>query len=307
MPAVVRACRRFTQWLTDPTPGGRIAALRTVVYLFIPADLLYFTPWIRGHGHLPGELYQPLLIGRLLPLPVPTEGLVHGVWLALLITAPLAATGRFPRLLGWTIFILYFEWMIIGFSYGKVDHDRIGFLVALAVLPTLARARHGDRTLTEAGGWAVRMIQLAVIGTYFLSAIAKLTYGAQWLTGATLVRAVLRRGDDWYSWWTLDHPELLVVAQWLILGFELATPVVFLVGPRLRYLMIGGLYGFHAMTMLAVGIAFWPHLVAMLSFFPLERVRPLHRLGLAARRVLGRRARPQSPASRTPARSRAPA
>jgi hypothetical protein len=48
------------------------------------------------------------------------------------------ATGRAPRLLGWTIFVLYFEWMIIAMSYGKVDHDRFAFLVALAVLPTVA-------------------------------------------------------------------------------------------------------------------------------------------------------------------------
>ncbi len=53
--------------------------------------------------------------------------------------------------------------MIIAMSYGKVDHDRFGLLVALAVLPTAGRARHGDKETTEAGGWALRMTQLGVV------------------------------------------------------------------------------------------------------------------------------------------------
>ena len=71
------------------------------------------------------------------------------------------------------MFALYFEWMIIAMSYGKVDHDRFGLLVALAVLPTAGRARHGDPTLSERGGWALRMTQLAVVATYFLSVLGQ--------------------------------------------------------------------------------------------------------------------------------------
>lgn len=262
-------------WFTEPVPRGRIAAFRSVIYLFVVADLLWVTRWIRGHADVPGELYVPLMVGRILPLPVPTEALVHGIWWALLATAAVAATARFPRLLGWTVFALYFEWMIIAMSYGKVDHDRIAFLMALAVLPTLGRARHGDRTLTESGGWAMRMVQIAVIATYFLAAWAKFRYaGLDWLTGATLTRAVLRRGT-WFSDWTVDVPGLLVFGQFAIIGFELVSPIVFFVRQRWRYWLIGYFYLFHLVTYLALGIAFWPHLVAMLCFLPLEKVRPL--------------------------------
>ncbi|MGH3738042.1 MAG: MFS transporter permease [Micromonosporaceae bacterium] len=274
--------RRVADWFTEPVPKGRIAAFRTVTYLFVIADLVFFTTWIRLHADVPGELYQPLLVGRILPLPVPTEGLVHGVWWALLITSAVAATARFPRLLGWTIFALYFEWMIIAMSYGKVDHDRIAFLMALAVLPTLGRARHGDRTPTEAGGWALRMVQIAVIATYFLAAWAKLRYaGIDWLTGATLTRAVLRRGTE-FSLWTVEVPGLLIFGQFAIVGFELMSPIIFFVKRRWQYWLIGYFYVFHVVTYLALGIAFWPHLVAMLCFLPLEKLRPLawlrHRL-----------------------------
>ena len=54
-------------------------------------------------------------------------------------------------------------WMLVAMSYGKVDHDRFAFLVALAVLPTVRRARHGDRSLNESAGWAIRVTQIAVI------------------------------------------------------------------------------------------------------------------------------------------------
>ena len=166
-----------TRWLTEPVPLGRLAAFRTLVYLFVIADLVVFTPWVRAHADVPGELYRPLLIGRLLPLPAPTPALVWGVFAGPVVSAAVAATGRLPRLAGTVVALLYLEWMIIAFSYGKVDHDRFGLLVALAVLATVGRARHGDATRSEAAGWALRATQLAVVATYFLAAFARLRLG----------------------------------------------------------------------------------------------------------------------------------
>ena len=47
------------RWLFAPVPLGRIAAFRTLVYLFVAADLVVFTPWVRAHASTPGDLYQP--------------------------------------------------------------------------------------------------------------------------------------------------------------------------------------------------------------------------------------------------------
>ena len=224
---------------------------------------------------MPGDLYQPLLIGRLLPLPTPTETLVTVIFWALLLLALLAATGRAPRLLGWAVCALYLEWMIIAMSYGKVDHDRFGLLVALAVLPTAGRARHGDTTRTEAGGWALRVTQIAVICTYFLAAWAKLRFGGlDWLTGSVLARAIIRRGTDLADL-IAQVPYLLIVAQFGIVAFELLSPMVFFLPPRWRLAMVGFFYSFHVVTIATITISFAPHLAAMTSFLPLERVRPL--------------------------------
>lgn len=263
-----------TRWLTAPVPLGRVAAFRTLVYLFVIADLLLFTPWVRAHAAVPGELYQPLLAGRLLPLPTPTAGLVWGVFAALLVSAAVAATGRLPRLAGSATALLYLEWMIIAFSYGKVDHDRFGLLVALAVLPTVGRVRHGDLTRSRAAGWALRVTQLAVVATYFLAAWAKLRFGGlDWLTGGTLTWAIIRRGT-WLAEILLTAPWILIAAQVGIITFELASPLVFVLRERWRYAAVGFLYSFHVVSFATITISFLPHTVAMAAFLPLERVRP---------------------------------
>jgi hypothetical protein len=266
---------RVIGWLTEPVPKGRIAAFRTVVYLFVAADITFFTGWVRAHAGVPGELYRPLFVARVLHLPVPTRVLVLAIFWILLAAALAAASGRAHRLLGWPIFLLYFEWMIIAMSYGKVDHDRFGLLVALAVLPTAGKARHGDPTLTERGGWALRMTQFGVIAAYFLAAWAKLRFGGiAWLTGATLTRAVVRRGT-WFADELVKIPNLMVVSQFGIMAFELLSPLVFVLPRKWRLRAVAGFYAFHVMVMATITISFLPHLAAMTSFLPLERFRPI--------------------------------
>jgi hypothetical protein len=262
----------ISRWLTAPVPLGRIAAFRTITYLFVVGDLTIFTPWIRGHANTPGDLYQPLRVGRLLHLPVPDALLVHAVFWGLLITALAAATGRMPRLLGLVVFLLYSEWMVIGMSYGKVDHDRVGFLVALAVLPTVDAARHGDQRQSEAAGWALRVTQIAVVCTYFLAAFAKLRFGGiDWPISSVLAQAIIRRGTPLADL-IAGVPGLLILAQFGILAFELTSPLIFFVPERRRALVMVFFYLFHLVTFATITISFAPHLVAMTSFLPLEKV-----------------------------------
>jgi pilus assembly protein TadC len=59
------------------------------------------------------------------------------------------------------------------------------------------------------------------------------------------------------------------------MAFELSTPIVFFLRGRAYYLQVALMYAFHLMVFVAVTISFIPHLVAMTSFLPLERLRPL--------------------------------
>jgi hypothetical protein len=277
-----------TSWLFRPAPLGRIAALRTAAYVFVPVDVLVTTPWVVQHADVPGSLYRPLLIGRVLHLPTP-GGWVEALRWLLVGACAVAANGRLPRLLGALIAVMYLEWMIVGFSYGKVDHDRVGFLVLLAVLPTIGRARHGDGTATEAAGWIVSMTALAVVATYFLSAFAKLRFGGwDWVDGATLTRAVVRRGT-WLSTPLLDHAWVLHAFQYVLLAIELLVSPLLLVhwrDERVTWLLVGGFYAFHVMTFLTISIVFLPHCVALLALLPLERISVRRVPALGAREAI---------------------
>jgi hypothetical protein len=263
---------RVFEWWFTPLPRGRVAVLRTAVYVFIWFDVLLVRPWVFDHGTVPGDLYQPLFIGRWLPLPTPTPAVTIAIAVGLLASAAMAAAGRAPRVAGAAAFCLYLEWMLIAFSYGKVDHDRFAFLVALAVLPTVGPARWGDRRADPATGWAVRSIQVAVVATYFLASFAKLRFGGLgWVNGATLTRAVLRRGT-FLAQPLLQWPWVLKAGQYGIMAFELASPLLLLIPRRIGYIMLAAAIAFHLVTYAAIGIIFHPHTLCLLAFLPLERL-----------------------------------
>jgi hypothetical protein len=266
MTAVVR-------WWTAPVPLARVAILRAALYLFVIIDMYLFVNDVVPHGYAP-EFYKPLLIGRILPLPTPTPTLVHVLQYVLIAACLVAATGRLPRLAGWTVAACFLEWVIIGMSYGKVDHDHLPLIVALLVLPTVGRAEFRDATPSEAAGWALRCIQVAVILTYFLSAVAKSIRSGWpwgWANGAVFVWAISRRGSD-LARNLLDHPEILRLAQWGLILVEIASPVVLFLKGRLLALAAVFFLSFHLVTYLAIGIHFLPTVICWLAFAPLERL-----------------------------------
>ena len=272
------------RWLFRTAPLGRIAALRTVAYLFVPVDVFLTTPWVTAHAQVPGPLYQPLLIGRVLHLPTPGPWVEVLRWV-LVLAALVATTGRLPRLLGALVAMLYLEWMVIAFSYGKVDHDRFGFLVLLA-RPGHGRdgPAPGHPQVGSAAGYGRRHDDFAVVATYFLSALAKLRFGGlDWVDGATLTRAVVRRGT-WLSTPLLDHAWVLHAFQYVLIGVELLVSPLLLVrwrDERLTWLLVAGFYLFHVMTFLTISIVFLPHCVALLALLLLEQLAVRRRAPIA--------------------------
>ena len=259
------------RWWLAPMPRSRVAWLRLFVYGFVWVDVLVLRPWVRRHGDVPAVLHDPLAINSWLPLPTPTPAVTDAVMVLLLATAALAATGRASRVIGAVVGLLYLEWMLIAFSYGKVDHDRFAFLVALAVLPTVGRASLRDHRVSAKAGWAIRSIQLAVVATYFLAVVAKHRYGdglLTWLDSTTVAGAVVRRGT-FLADPLLERPWTLHATQYVIVALELASPLL-LVGGRIGRWMLATLVAFHAATFAGVDIAFWPHLLCLLAFVPLE-------------------------------------
>lgn len=283
--ATATGSSRLGRWLFAPVPLSRAAAFRTVVYLFVMLDAVFWSNTTKAKADISTQLYVPLRIARILWfMPEPTHAVVTGTFWGLVILGPLAAFGRFPRVLGIAVFLLYLEWMLVAMSYGKVDHDRFGILIALALLPTIGRARHGDATPSEAAGWVFRMVQLAVVATYFLAAWAKLRFGGvKWMWSNTLAWAVSRRGTM-FSKWLLNYPLILQLTQVGMIAFEALSPLIFWAKEKTQHKVVAGLYLFHLITALSLTITFTPHLVAMLAFLPLEKVTPIE----WARRLVAR-------------------
>jgi hypothetical protein len=271
--------QRLTDWWFPEVPLARIALLRLAVFGFVVVDVLWLRTAGWYHGHADPTWYEPLVVGELLRLPPASVFLVEALRWGCVGLALAAMSGRFPRALGWGTAVCWAWYQYVAFSYGKVDHDRADFLVALFVLPTVGMAHLSDSQRSQAAGFALRCVQLMAIATYFLAGIAKIRFGGwEWVNSATLARAVIRRGT-WLSEWMLDFPFLLHAAQWGLLAAELASPLIFLLSARWQRRVVGLWFAFHVATYASITIAFWPHLVMMLSFLPLESYRDtvLHR------------------------------
>jgi hypothetical protein len=275
---VTGALGAVARWWTQPVARARIAWLRTFLYLFVVVDMLVWVNDVVPHGYAP-ELYRPLAIGRYLPLPEPSPALVHGLQIVLIAACLVGATGRLPRLAGWVVAVGFLEWLILGMSFGKVDHDHLALLVAVWVLPTAGPARHRDGTPTEAAGWAVRCIQVAVVATYFLSAISKSIRSGWpwgWANGAVFTWAISRRGTE-LGQLLLEYPWLLRIGQWTIILAELLSPVILFLRGRALALAAAFWLSFHLLTFLMIGIHFLPTVICWLAFAPLERLLPAPR------------------------------
>lgn len=275
MTRVIGAGRAALGWWLAPVPLARVAMLRAAIYLFVIYDIFTLTNDVIPMTHAP-DFYQPTMIGRILPLPTPTLALTQTLQVVIIVGALVAASGRLPRLAGWVVAAAFFEWMIISQGYGYVQHDHLALMVAVAVLPTIGRARFTDPGASEAAGWAFRCIQIATIATYLGSAIAKWVRSgspAAWANGAVFVWALIRRGTE-LSRWATDYPLLLQIGQWVLLIAEFLSPVVLFLRGRALYLAIVFFLGFHLVTYLALGIHFLPTVICWLAFLPLERLVP---------------------------------
>jgi hypothetical protein len=257
-------------------PLGRIAVFRVVIYTFVVADLFLFVNDVIPHAAGDDDLYRPLLLRRVLELPAPSLPYAEALRVVLVVGCGLLAWGRLPRpagtVVGLAVALAFTDWVSIGMSYSKVDHDHLALVVALWVLPTVGRSRFRDVTRSEAAGLALLCVQVAVVSCYFLSAWAKVRFGGwDWVTGATFTWAVIRRGTP-LGRLLLDPPWLLVAGQFALFTLEAAAPLLLFLRGRWLYLLVGVYVAFHAVTFAGITIHFLPHAICLTAFLPVERL-----------------------------------
>lgn len=266
---------RIVRWWFSPVPLARVAVFRALVYLFIIWSVFNLTNDVVGHGYAP-ELYRPTLLGRALPFPEPSVPLAYGLLAVIVVGGLVAASGRLPRLAGWTVAAAYLAWMVNTQGFAYVSHDHMALVAAALLLPTVGAAHFTDNRTSESAGWVLRCVQVLTVATYAGSALAKVIYNSSltaWANSSIFTWAIMRRGSALVEW-TLEVPVVLRLSQWGVFLLEVLTPVVFWLRGRWQYAMICVFFAFHLMTYLALGIHFLPTIVCWFAFFPLERVVP---------------------------------
>ncbi|CAA9387817.1 MAG: hypothetical protein AVDCRST_MAG75-1386 [uncultured Propionibacteriaceae bacterium] len=278
----------IVNWFMPVVPQARIAILRTVIYLFVIIDMHLIVRDPIPLSRQP-ELYSPLMVARLFHLPTPSPAITITLYVVLWVSCLVAAANRVPRLAGLVVAAAFTWWTSIGMGYGKVDHDHLALMVALWVLPTagVVAGRWRDTEPSARAGWALKCIQIAVVSTYFLSAITKIRSGGwsvtSWPNSAILMWAIIRRPHG-LGQYLMDYPMLLRGMQWMAFLAELTSLVVLWL--RGRALLVAALFwlSFHVFTVAILYIHFAPTLVCWLAFAPLERCAPRVRRVVASRR-----------------------
>ncbi|MFI0373861.1 hypothetical protein ACH35V_38885 [Actinomadura sp. 1N219] len=284
----------WDRWWFSPVPRARVAWLRILAYAFLPFDMLLLTGSSLAHARLPADLYQPVLLARLLHIPAPTPWSMYTLLVVTIAAGLVAATGRvLPRATGYVAACGYLWWVTISMSYGKVDHDHLALVVALFALPSVGRARIGDARGCEASAWSVRCIQIGVVAAYFLSAWAKVRIGGfpAWPNGNTVQWALSRRGTP-FGRSLIGYSPVLKASQWIMFVAEAVSPVILFLRGRPLYLMVLFFAGFHVVTYALMTIHFLPHAIWLAAFLPLERLT-----GLLPERLRGRTAADETTAS----------
>ena len=275
-PAEAASANPFLRWFMPAVPLARVAVFRVFIYVFIIIDVLTISGDVIAHGWTP-EFYQPLWLARFLHIPA-VSVLGAQILLALIIVfSLLAAAGILQRISGWAVAITFGAWMFYTQGYGYVAHDHMALVIAAFVLPTIGTARFRDvGTASARAGWALRMVQIAVVLTYFYSVLMKWIASGNithWANGAVIIWALMRRGAEWSKPF-LEMPGLLIAAQWATLVFEFLSPVVLFLKGKWLYGAVVFFCLFHLMTYIALGIHFLPTVICWAAFLPLEKLVP---------------------------------
>jgi hypothetical protein len=284
---VTERLRRIAGWFVPSMPEARVALVRVVVYLFALVDVLAFVDDVIPKAQL-GAAYSPLALARVLNLPAPSPALAYTLRAVIVIGCVVAATGRFPRAVGYPVAAAFVWWVLLGMSYGKVDHDHLALIVALAVLPSAGRCRIDGRESNRAAGWALRCIQVGVVATYALSALTKVrgTGWIGWPQSAVLAWAFVRRPNP-VNAALVPHPAVLIAMQWTVYVAEWLSPLALFLRGRALAVIVCFWLGFHAITFALMGIHFLPTAVCWAAFVPLDALPAAVRRRRAARAAAG--------------------
>jgi len=248
---------------------------------------------------LPEEIYNPLLIIRIMLAPVgwgalPPDGLMHAVFY-------FAAFSGFSSFIGWrtNISLLIFTACMIllqGFiySFGEIHHREAVLMIALLVLAFAPCGRYwsidsfrgrgfnqlvdspeSSATHSEFAYWPIFVCKVFLALMYISAIASKLsTSGLGWANGYTLQALMgidgLRWGSPLAIWMSQQH-YLLMLGQIVVVIFQ-STFWLVLFFPRLGYIYFPMGLAFHIMIFATLRAPFWHWMLLYFLFIPYTNI-----------------------------------
>jgi len=297
---VRRVLSRIDRFWYRPAPATRLAALRIIIGGFALGYVLIRGPYLMGYADFDASQFQPTGVTSVLSGTLPDD--VLRALVAITIVAGVAfVAGAGYRITG-PIFAMLLLF-VIGYrnSFGQIFHTEnlmVIHVMVLALAPaadavSLDSWRRGEPRTPEPDGrygWAIQLMCLLTVLTYFISGQTKLrNAGLEWVTTDSLRNFIaydnLRKAElgDSYSF----IGAALVTHGWMFkplaafaLAVELGAPLAML-GGRIAKLWALSAWLFHVGVLVLMAILFPYSLagVAFAPFFPVEQLwRPLKRL-----------------------------
>lgn len=248
---------------------------------------------------LPEELYNPLLITRILLAPLgwgamPSDNLINAAYY-------LAIFFGFLGLVGWRTNLSIFLFAILMillqsyiYSFGEIHHREAVLMIALVALAFSPCGRHwsldavqgrGFNPLLDSGDaqqthstytyWPIFVCKVFMALMYLSAVFNKLTAsGFGWANGYTLQAYMAQDGMRWGSdlgiWFSQQH-ELLLVGQIAVLIFQFTFWLVLFI-PRLGWIYYPLGLGFHIMIYVTLKAPFWHWIAIYFLFIPYSNI-----------------------------------
>jgi hypothetical protein len=289
------------RWWYAPAPAARLAALRLAVGCFALGYLVVRWPNLVSYAMFDDRRFAPVGVVSLVGEPV--AGDLARLLVAAAVVCGVAFVAGWRYRISGPLFALLLLWVTTyRNSFGQVFHteDLMVLHVLILALAPAADAWSLDarrkETPADSGwyGWAVQLMCLVTVLTYFVTGETKLrNAGLDWVTSDSLRNYVaydnLRKSElgDVHSPLAslfLSHAWLFHPLAVFTLAVELGAPLAML-GNRVARVWAAAAWGFHLGVLALMAIVFpYPLLgVAFAPFFPLERLRLPSRLPVPGR------------------------
>ena len=264
----------FDRRLFAPAPAARLAVLRMLVGTFTTVFLVVRAAYLLDISALPAARFEPVGALWFLGGPLPLD-LVRVVLVVAVVVGVAATLGWRYRVTGPVFAVLFGLLTTYDNSWQHVAHTEnlvamhllvIGVAPAAAVLSLDAR-RRGVISVADhvRFGFAVRLVSLLTVVTYFVAGVAKARHGGlEWVTGDVLRNQVamdnVRKAVIGAPYSVIGGH--LVRYGWLFPPMALATMVVelgaplALLGGRVRTVWVAAAWGFHVAIVVVMAILF---------------------------------------------------